>query len=78
VTIHLRERIVDADRWAGGVKYLAEGSSVALLLGYLAAWWFATDPAGSAAVKKVSRTPPAFVPADQSPAQIVSLRSTHF
>jgi alpha-1,2-mannosyltransferase len=78
VTIHLRPNFVDADHWAHGIRYLAEGSSVALLLAFLAAWWFATDLAGSAEVKKVSRTPPACAPADQSPAQIVSLRSTHF
>jgi glycosyl transferase family 87 len=48
VTVHLRENYVGADRWAHGVRYLAEGSSGALLLGFLAAYWYATDPIGSA------------------------------
>jgi hypothetical protein len=48
VTVHLRENYVGAERWARGVRYLAEGSSVALLLGFLASYWFASDTIGSA------------------------------
>jgi hypothetical protein len=55
VTIHLRSNFVDADWWAHGVRYLAEGSSVALLLGFLAAWWFAIDPSASAAAEQLTR-----------------------
>jgi hypothetical protein len=75
VTIHLRSNFVDADWWAHGVRYLAEGSSVALLLGFLAAWWFAIDPSASAAAEQLSPAPPAFVPSARAPAQVVSLRS---
>lgn len=44
----LRENLISPVWWARGIKYLAEGSSVALLLGFLAAYWFATDAIGLA------------------------------
>jgi hypothetical protein len=47
MTQGLREDLISAIWWARGVKYLAEGSSLALLLGTLAAFWFATDSTGS-------------------------------
>ena len=47
ITRGLREVVVGATWWEHGVKYLAEGSTVALLLGFLAAWWLATDSIGS-------------------------------
>jgi alpha-1,2-mannosyltransferase len=43
VTYDLREDVVGALSWAHGVKYLAEGSSAALLLAFLAVYWFATE-----------------------------------
>jgi hypothetical protein len=77
VTIHLRQSLVDADRWTHGVRYLAEGSAVALLLGFIAAWRFATDRIDAPAAENLSQPAPAFVPADHAPAQVVSLRSAH-
>jgi hypothetical protein len=47
ITRGLREVVVGATWWEHGIKYLAEGSSVALLLGFLAAWWLATESIGS-------------------------------
>jgi hypothetical protein len=58
-----------------GVRYLAEGPSVSLLVGFLAAYWFATDTSDSPDAEKLRQTPPGFAPSDLSPAQIVSLRA---
>ncbi len=44
----LREPTVGASLWDQGVRYLAEGSTIALLLGFLAAVWLAMDTTGSA------------------------------
>ena len=58
LTYGLREDMVSAIWWARGVRYLAEGSSLALLLGFLAAYWFATDTADSAEHPGLSQTTP--------------------
>ena len=44
----LRRPVVSAVLWNQGVKYLAEGSTLALMLGFFAALWLATDTVGSA------------------------------
>jgi hypothetical protein len=44
----LRRPVVSAALWNQGVKYLAEGSTLALMLGFFAALWLATDTIGSA------------------------------
>ncbi len=54
VTSHVRVNLVSAIWWARGVKYFAEGSSVALLVGFIAAYWFATDTTDSS-VASVNR-----------------------
>ena len=49
MTFRIRPDLVDPVWWSNGLKYLAEGPSVALLLGFLAAYWLATDPNYSSA-----------------------------
>jgi len=71
----LRENLVDPDHWAHGLRYLAEGSSIALLLGFLTAWWFATGTVASADGEKLSPMPVASFPPDRLTAQTVPLRS---
>jgi hypothetical protein len=48
---------------------------VSLLLGFLAAYWFATDTSDSPDAETLRKTPPGFATSDLSPAQIVSLRA---
>jgi Glycosyltransferase family 87 len=48
VTTHIRASLVSEVWWDGGVRYLAEGSSLALLIGFIATFWFANDPPGIA------------------------------
>jgi len=67
MTYRLREDLVDPIRWAHGVRYLAEGSSVALLLGFLAAYWFAVDTTLTADAEKPGHAPPVFAPPDRTP-----------
>jgi hypothetical protein len=75
VAVHLRENLVDPDRWAHGLRYLAEGSSIALLLGFLAAWWFATDTVAATDGGKLSAISVASLPPDRLLVQTVPLRS---
>jgi hypothetical protein len=48
ITYRLRQDLVGPVWWARGVWLMAEGSSVALLIGFLAAYWFAADTVNSA------------------------------
>jgi hypothetical protein len=75
MTYPLREDLVGVTAWVHGVRYLAEGPSVSLLVGFLAAYWFATDTSDSPDAETLRKTPPGFATSDLSPAQIVSLRA---
>jgi len=46
--------------WQHGLRYLAEGSAVALLLGFLATYWFATDAPNAAPTKAFNDSPRTF------------------
>lgn len=52
VTIYVRQDLVSPQWWQGGVRYLAEGSSVALMLGFAAAYWFARDAVAQASTSE--------------------------
>ncbi len=43
ITFRLRLDLIGPIWWARGVRYLAEGSSIALLIGFMAAYWLASD-----------------------------------
>lgn len=51
----LRKPVVGAVLWNQGVKFLAEGSILALMLGFFAVLWLATDAIGSAASDRLER-----------------------
>lgn len=59
-TIRMRVNVVSEIWWEPGLRYLAEGSSVALLLGFLAAYWFATDAPNATPAQAFNDSPPAF------------------
>lgn len=73
----LREVVVGPIWWAYGVKYLAEGSSVALLLGFLAAEWLATDKTDSMEADKLRELSPTFAPSNSCASQGVSIRASN-
>jgi alpha-1,2-mannosyltransferase len=52
MTYHLREDLVGAIWWARGIRFIAEGSFIALLLGFVAAYWFASDGTDSATARR--------------------------
>jgi hypothetical protein len=56
----MRVNVVSEIWWEPGLRYLAEGSSVALLLGFLAAYWFATDAPNATPAQAFNDSPPAF------------------
>ena len=66
VTSHVRVNLIDALWWARGVRYFAEGSSIALLIGFLAAYWFAADTTISESTEQ-SRVQPCPLRAPQGP-----------
>ena len=66
VTTHIRASLVSEVWWDGGVRYLAEGSSFALLIGFIATFWFANDTPGIAIPEVAAdgvRAPPSTDPA---------------
>lgn len=75
VAMNLRKSVVGADWWAYGVRYTAEASSVALLIGFLAAYWFAADTTDLEDLKRWGQAPMAFAPSDHFHTQIDPLRS---
>jgi hypothetical protein len=60
VTRGLREAVVGPIWWAHGVKYLAEGSTIALLLAFLAAEWLAIDTTDSIEGEELTQPSPTF------------------
>jgi hypothetical protein len=73
----LREVVVGPIWWTYGVKYLAEGSSIALLLGFLAAEWLATDNADSMEADKLRQLSPTFAPSNSCASQAASIRASN-
>jgi hypothetical protein len=67
VTTHIRATLVSEIWWDGGVRYLAEGSSLALLMGFIATFWFANDSARIAIQKTAANVVTA--PASTDPAR---------
>jgi hypothetical protein len=63
----LRKPVVGAILWDQGAKYLAEGSTLALMLGLFAAVWLATNTIGSA--QSENRAASAIDPRDLSASQ---------
>ena len=71
----VRKPVVGAVLWDQGAKFLAEGSILALMVGFFAVLWFATDAIGSAGSNRLE---PAFLaaePPDLSASQGVAARS---
>jgi hypothetical protein len=71
----LRKPVVGAILWDQGVKYLAEGSTLALMLGFFAAVWLVTDTTGSAQSENPERAPLAIDPRSLSASQGIAARS---
>jgi hypothetical protein len=75
VSTHIRANLVSEIWWEGGVRYFAEGSSLALLTGFIATFWFANDAPAIAIPKTAADIVTASASTDPARARIAPLRT---
>ena len=71
----VRKPVVGAVLWDQGVKFLAEGSILALMVGFFAVLWLATDATGAAEANGLERASLAVDPPTLATSQSVAARS---
>jgi Glycosyltransferase family 87 len=59
-TTRMRVNVVSETWWQHGLRYFAEGSAVALLLGFLATYWYATDAPNAGPTEAFNDSPRTF------------------